>query len=105
MDLKRAGFVSIHTAESEPEAMVIRSLLEANGIHAPGPEFVNPLCLKVAGKAFQGFEVYVPKSQAGDARRTVAEYLEANAQDFSDFNEKPPRPVTSMDRKPRPKIS
>ena len=105
MDLRKRDFVSIHTAESEPEAMVIRSLLEANGIHSPGPELVNPLLLKGGGQGFQTLEVYVAEGQADSARRIITEYLEANASDFSDLAGETARPITSIDRKPRPKIS
>jgi hypothetical protein len=83
MDLRQRDLVSIHTAVSEPEAMVIRSLLEANGIHSPGPELVNPLLLKGIGMGFQALEVYVPEAQADAARRIIAEYLEGNTLESS----------------------
>jgi hypothetical protein len=105
MDLRKRDFVSVHTAESEPEAMVIRSLLEANGIHSPGPELVNPLLLKGSERGFQTLEVYALEAQADAARCTISEYLEANASDFSDLEDETARPITSIDGKPRPKIS
>jgi len=105
MDLRKRDFVCIHTAESESEAMVIRSLLEANGIHSPGPELVNPLLLKGGGQGFQTLEVHVPEAQVDAARRIITEYLEANASDFSEFKEETPGPVTDIDGKRRPKIS
>jgi hypothetical protein len=83
MDPRQRDLVSAHTAESEPEAMIIRSLLEANGIHSPGPELVNPLLLKRAGQGFRSLEVYVPKEQAEAARRIIAEYLGSNASESS----------------------
>lgn len=83
MDPRQRDLVSAHTAESEPEAMVIRSLLEASGIHSPGPELVNPLLLKRAGQGFRSLEVYVPEEQAEAARRIIAEYLEGNASESS----------------------
>jgi hypothetical protein len=104
MDQSRTGFVSIHTAESEAEALVIRSLLEANGIHSPGPELVNPLLLKDVGMGFQALEIYVPEAQAEAARVVIDGYLEGNTAEFRD-PEGVSRPVTNIDRKPRPKIT
>jgi hypothetical protein len=83
MDPRQRNLVSAHTAESEPEAVVIRSLLEANGIHSPGPELVNPLLLKKAGQGFQSLEVYVPEELAYAARRVITEYPEGNASESS----------------------
>jgi hypothetical protein len=105
MDLRQKNLVSVHPAESEPEAMVIRSLLEANGIHSPGPELVNPLLLKGSGQGLQALEVYVSRAQADAARSIIAEYLKGNASDFSGHEEAIPRPVTSIDRKRKPNNS
>jgi hypothetical protein len=105
MDLRHRDLVSIHTAESEAEALVIRSLLEANGIHSPGPELVNPLLLKDVGMGFQALEIYVPEAQAEVARAIIAGYLEGNTPEFRDAEEEVSRPVTSIDRKPPPKIT
>ena len=104
MDQSRTGFVSIHTAESEAEALVIRSLLEANGIHSPGPELVNPLLLKDVGMGLQAHEIYVPEAQAEAARAVINGYFEGNTAEFRGAEEVS-RPVTSIDRKLRPKIT
>ncbi len=72
------NFVSVHTAGSPAEAMVIRSLLEGNGIRSPGSDLVNPLELPTTGNAMRLLEVYVPESQAEAARCIIHEYLTSN---------------------------
>jgi hypothetical protein len=70
--------VVAYTAGSQPEAMVIRGLLESAGIALPGPITPDPYPLidaNMSRGASHGVEVYVYESQADEARRIIEGYL------------------------------
>jgi hypothetical protein len=68
----------IHSAGSAVEAVVIRGLLESAGIHSPNPASTDPFPMGEALAGFRDTDVIVLDSQADEARRIIAEYLESN---------------------------
>jgi len=68
----------IHTAGSATEAMVIRGLLESAGIESPGSTTTDPFPMSESGDGFRDSDVIVLESQADEARRVIAEYLQSN---------------------------
>ncbi len=70
--------VVIHTAGSATEAMVIRGLLQSAGIESPGSVTSDPFPMGEAGDAFHDSDVIVLASQADEARRVIADYLQSN---------------------------
>lgn len=71
--------VAVHRADSWSEAMVIRGLLESAGIDSPPLTRTDPYPLSNPPADFPGAEILVRESQAEDARRIIAEYLETAA--------------------------
>lgn len=70
--------VTVYTAGSEPEAMVIRSLLESAGISLPAQVSPDPFPLTDANwsrGSLHGVEIYVFESQHEEAREIIEEYL------------------------------
>jgi hypothetical protein len=67
--------VVVHTAGTTPEAMVIRGLLESEGIRSPGSFSTDPFPLREPPEGAHGVEIYVLESQAEKARRIIAEHL------------------------------
>lgn len=57
------------------EAMVIRGLLESEGIKSPGSVSTDPFPLGEPPEGTHGVEIYVLESQVGKARRIIAEHL------------------------------
>jgi hypothetical protein len=68
-----------HKASSAAEAMVIRSLLESEGIHSPDPNPADPFPLNEPLEGDLAIEIFVPQSQVNEARRIIQEHLEASA--------------------------
>jgi hypothetical protein len=62
----------VHTAGTTPEAMVIRSLLESEGIPSPGSVSTDPFPVREPPEGTHGVEIYVLESQAEKARRIMA---------------------------------
>lgn len=60
------------------EAVVVRGLLESAGIHSPNPASTDPFPMGEAVAGFRDTDVVVLESQADEARRIIAEYLESN---------------------------
>jgi hypothetical protein len=71
--------IVIHTAGTTAEAMVIRSLLESEGIPSPGSVSTDPFPLREPPEGTHGVEIYVLESQAEKARRILAEHLKRKA--------------------------
>lgn len=71
--------VVAYTADTSAEAMVIRGLLESAGIHSPGSVSSDPFPLNEPPEGSHGVEIYVRESQAGEARRLIAEYGKSNS--------------------------
>jgi hypothetical protein len=70
--------VVIHTAGTMAEAMVIRGLLESEGIRSPGSVSTDPFPLREPPEGTHGVEISVLESQAENARRVIAEHLKRN---------------------------
>ncbi|MGH9774608.1 MAG: hypothetical protein ACRD50_06635 [Candidatus Acidiferrales bacterium] len=70
--------ILVHTAGTVSEAMVIRALLESNGIAAPGSISADPFPLRDVPQGSHGVEIIVLESQSDLARRIIAEFLTAN---------------------------
>jgi hypothetical protein len=67
--------VVVHTAGTTDEAMVIRSLLESEGIASPGSSSTDPFPLRETPEGTHGVEVYALESRAEQAKRIIAEHL------------------------------
>lgn len=78
LDHSKEKTVVIHTAGSATEAMVIRGLLQSAGIESPGSATTDPFPMAESGDAFHGSDVIVLESQADQARRVIADYLQSN---------------------------
>ncbi|HVB87905.1 MAG TPA: hypothetical protein VNK23_14695 [Candidatus Dormibacteraeota bacterium] len=68
--------VVVHIAGSIGEAMVIRSLLESEGIRSP-VSGSNNIFAESEPAGGRGVEVYAFESQAEEARVLIGEYLQA----------------------------
>lgn len=79
----REGMVVVHTAGSSTEAMVIRGLLESNGIASPTTEG-TPFPMREPPQGMQGVEIIVLASQAEKARELIADYLDDSEIESSD---------------------
>jgi hypothetical protein len=77
-DPRREKVVTIHTAGSSTEAMVIRGLLESAGIASPGSSTTDPFPVGEAVEGFHETDVFVLESKAEEARRIIADYLKSN---------------------------
>lgn len=66
--------VVAYTAGSSAEALVIRGLLESNGIKSPVPTTTDPFPLNEPPEGTHGPEIYTLESQADEARRIIAAY-------------------------------
>lgn len=78
MERSKEKTVVVHTAGSATEAMVIRGLLQSAGIESPGSVTTDPFPMGESGDAFHDSDVIVLESQADEARRVIAEYLQSN---------------------------
>lgn len=80
MDNERSKdkIVVIHTAGSATEAMVLRGLLQSAGIESLDSATGDPFPMGEAGEAFHDSDVIVLESQAEEARKVIAEYLQSN---------------------------
>jgi hypothetical protein len=55
--------------------MVIRGLLESEGMRSPGSVSTDPFPLREPPEGTHGVEIYVLESQMEKARRIIAEHL------------------------------
>jgi hypothetical protein len=76
--------VVVHTAGTTTEAMVIRGLLESEGISSPGSVSHDPFPLRETPEGTHGVEVYALESRAGEAKKIIAEHLRTAKQQASD---------------------
>ncbi|HTS10509.1 MAG TPA: hypothetical protein VMH00_00190 [Candidatus Limnocylindrales bacterium] len=66
--------VNVHTADTWTEAVVIRQLLESNGILSPAPGTADPFPLRDPPEGTHGTEVYALESQVEEARRIIESF-------------------------------
>jgi hypothetical protein len=66
--------VMVFEAATVSEAMVVRGLLQSAGLSAPNFEAAEPFPMHEPPEGWHDAEVWVPQSQAEDARRILAEY-------------------------------
>jgi hypothetical protein len=81
----RERVVNVHTAGTTSEAMVIRGLLESEGISSPGSVSHDPFPLRETPEGTHGVEVYVLESRAEEARKIIAQYLRTAKQEARDI--------------------
>jgi hypothetical protein len=65
--------VKVFEAPTITEATVVRSLLRSAGIFAPDFEAAEPFALHDPPEGWHDAEIWVPESQAMEARRVIAE--------------------------------
>lgn len=66
--------VVAYTAGSSAEALVIRRLLESNGIASPPATTTDPFPLDQPPEGTHGSEIYALESQAEEVRRIIEAY-------------------------------
>lgn len=71
--------VVAYTAGSSAEALVIRRLLEANGIMSPDSTTTDPFPLNEPPEGTHGTEIYALESQADAVRRIIETYRRDSA--------------------------
>jgi hypothetical protein len=81
----RERVVNVHTAGTTSEAMVIRGLLESEGISSPGSVSHDPFPLRETPEGTHGVEVYVLESRAEEAKKIIAQHLRTAKQEASDI--------------------
>jgi hypothetical protein len=69
------AIVAVHTSRSWTEAVVVRGLLESEGITATELGVGTPSPLPDLAPVLYGIEIFVLASQADRARGLIAEYL------------------------------
>jgi hypothetical protein len=79
--------VIAHTAENATEAMVIRGLLQSNGIESPGSVSTDPFPIPENPEGPHNVEIFVLESQADEARKIIAEYQAAGTLSVEDSND------------------
>jgi hypothetical protein len=65
--------------------MVIRGLLESEGISSPGSVSHDPFPLRETPEGTHGVEVYVLESRAEEAKKIIAQHLRTAKQEASDI--------------------
>jgi hypothetical protein len=65
--------VKVYEAPTVAEAIVVRGLLKSVGIYAPDFDTVDPFPLHDPPEGWHSSEIWVPESQAEEARRIIAE--------------------------------
>jgi hypothetical protein len=74
-------FVLVHTAGTLAEAMVIRTVLQSEGIESPGSVTTDPFPLREVPEGSHGVEIYAPASQAREAEQAIQAHLRAGAKE------------------------
>jgi hypothetical protein len=69
--------VVVHIAGTSGEAMVIRGLLQSEGIDSPGSTSSDPFPLRENPEGTHGVEIMVLESQADTARKLIQSHLTA----------------------------
>lgn len=65
--------IKVYEAPTIAETMVLRGILNSAGIYAPDFDTVDPFPLHDPPEGWHSAEVWVPESQAEEARRIIAE--------------------------------
>jgi len=73
MERKDDKLVKVFEAPTITEATVVRGLLQSAGIFAPDFESAEPFALHDPPQGWHDAEIWVPESQAEEARRVIAE--------------------------------
>lgn len=68
---KKEKLVKVFEAPTITEATVVRSLLDSAGIFSPDFESAEPFALHDPPQGWHDSEVWVPESQAADARKLI----------------------------------
>ena len=68
-----ARLVKVYEAPTIAETLVLRGVLNSAGIYAPDFDAVDPFPLRDPPEGWHSPEVWVPESQAEEARRIIAE--------------------------------
>lgn len=71
--------VVAYVAGSTAEALVIRGLLESNGIKSPEPTTTDPFPLNEPPEGTHGPEIYTLEQQAEEARRIIETYRRSSS--------------------------
>ncbi len=69
--------VKVFEAATASEAMVVRGLLQSAGISSPDFQSAEPFPMNEPPEGWHDAEVWVPKSQAEDARAILSGYSKA----------------------------
>jgi hypothetical protein len=69
--------VKVFEAPTITEALVVRGLLKSAGVYSPEFETAEPFALHDPPEGWHDSEVWVPESQAEDARRIIEEAAKA----------------------------
>ena len=77
---KKDKLVKVFEAPTITEATVVRSLLQSAGIFAPDFESAEPFVLHDPPQGWHDAEVWVPESQAEEARVLIAQARRDNSQ-------------------------
>ena len=72
----REKTVTVHTAGTWTEAVVIRGLLESKGIHSPAASTTDPFPMREPPEGQHGVEIVVLESQSEEARRIIDDYVD-----------------------------
>ncbi|HWF38694.1 MAG TPA: hypothetical protein VG322_09255 [Candidatus Acidoferrales bacterium] len=80
---KKEKLVKVFEAPTITEATVVRSLLRSAGILSPDFESAEPFALHDPPEGWHDAEVWVPESQAGDARKVIADAQKGGASSSS----------------------
>ena len=83
-DTTRQRTLVVHTAGTWTEAVVIRGLLESNGIASPASTTTDPFPMREAPEGTHGVEILVLESQAEAARQLIHDYLDDSEIEPSD---------------------
>jgi len=76
---KKEKLVKVFEAPTITEATVVRSLLRSAGILSPDFESAEPFALHDPPEGWHDAEVWVPESQAEDARKVIADAQKGGA--------------------------
>lgn len=63
--------VKVYDAPTNSEAMVVRGLLQSAGFHAPDFDALDPFPMHDPPEGWHSSEVWVPESQANEARQIL----------------------------------
>jgi hypothetical protein len=81
---KKEQLVKIFAAPTITEAAVVRSLLDSAGIFSPDFESAEPFALHDPPEGWHDAEVWVPESQAVEARKLIEDARKNGASAESD---------------------